>query len=133
MLGDDLSVHGEPPLNILVVDDDEMVLQVCRGMLGQLQHSCACASSAVEAIELLTSSTESFDLIILDNLLPQLSGMELFEILREWNISIPMILVSGMTPSAEVTDLMGLSSKFQFLAKPFTMAQLDSAIKETNT
>ena len=118
-------------MNILVVDDDEMVLQVCRGMLSQLQHTCVCVSNAVEAIELLTSSTELFDIIILDNLLPQLSGMDLFAILREWNISIPVILVSGMTPRAEVTGLTEHSFRFQFLAKPFSIAALGSAIEKT--
>ena len=111
-------------MNILVVDDDEMVLQVCRSMLGQLQHTCVCVSNAVEAIELLTSSTELFDMIILDNLLPQLSGMDLFAILREWNISIPVILVSGMTPRAEVTSLTEHSFRFQFLAKQIGRAHV---------
>ena len=131
MFGSNVATRGDPPLNILVVDDDEMVLQVCRGMLSQLQHTCVCVSNAVEAIELLTSSTELFDIIILDNLLPQLSGMDLFAILREWNISIPVILVSGMTPRAEVTGLAEHSFRFQFLAKPFSIAALGSAIKKT--
>lgn len=117
-------------MNILVVDDDEMVLQVCRGMLNQLEHSCKCVNNALAAVELLTSSRESFDLIILDNLLPQLSGLELFTILREWSIATPVILVSGMTPRAEVAELAGQSVKFQFLAKPFTMAGLDSVIRK---
>ena len=131
MFGSNVATRGDPPLNILVVDDDEMVLQVCRGMLSQLQHTCVCVGNAVEAIELLTSSTELFDMIILDNLLPQLSGMDLFAILREWNISIPVILVSGMTPRAEVTGLTEHSFRFQFLAKPFSIAALGSAIKKT--
>ena len=70
-------------------------------------------------------------MIILDNLLPQLSGMDLFAILREWNISIPVILVSGMTPRAEVTSLTEHSFRFQFLAKPFSIVALESAIKKT--
>ena len=131
MFGSNVATRGDPPLNILVVDDDEMVLQVCRGMLSQLQHTCVCVSNAVEAIELLTSSTELFDMIILDNLLPQLSGMDLLAILREWNISIPVILVSGMTPRAEVTGITEHSFRFRFLAKPFSIAALGSAIEKT--
>ncbi|HQZ67384.1 MAG TPA: response regulator [Planctomycetaceae bacterium] len=118
-------------MNILVVDDDAMVLQVCRGMLSQLEHSCVCVSSAVQAIDLLTESTESFDLIIIDNLLPQLSGMELFAILREWKISIPVILVSGMMPSFEICEQGEQPPKFHFLGKPFTIAQLESAIRKS--
>ncbi len=120
-------------MNILVVDDDEMVLKVCRGMLSQLEHSCVCVNSAVQAIEVLTASTESFNLIILDNLLPQLSGMEMFAILREWKFSIPVILVSGMMPSFEMCEPGEQHPAFHFLGKPFTIAQLEAAIRKSVT
>ena len=118
-------------MHILVVEDDLMVQQVCQGMLRALGHSSTTVSNAIDAVERLTAMPQQFDLVILDNGLKGLSGMELFAILREWNISIPVILISGVRPLLEADDMIEKSSHFQFLAKPFTIADLRSAIERS--
>ena len=116
-------------MHILVVEDDLMVQQVCQGMLRLLDHSSTAVSNAIDAVERLTATPQLFDLVILDNGLPGLSGMELFAILREWKISIPVILISGSQPLLEADELTEEFSHFQFLAKPFTISDLQSAIE----
>ena len=91
-------------MHILVVEDDLMVQQVCQGMLRLLDHSSTGVSNAVDAVERLTATPQQFDLVILDQGLPGLSGMELFAILREWSISIPVILISANPPPHNVAD-----------------------------
>lgn len=120
-------------MHILVVEDDVMVQQVCQGMLRVLDHSSTVVNNAIDAIESLTATPQEFDLVILDNGLPGLSGMELFAILREWNISIPVILISGIRPQLEADGLIEELSHFEFLAKPFTIADLQSALQRSQS
>lgn len=54
-------------MRILIVDDDEMVQQVCEGMLHALNHLSMVVGDATAAIQCLTESSEPFDCIILDN------------------------------------------------------------------
>lgn len=114
-------------MNILVVDDDAMVQQVCQGMLRAMNHTAVAVDDAVDAAQHLAAELREFDLVILDNGLPGLTGMELLTVLREWNISIPVILISGARPIVEPDE----SSTYQFLAKPFTIAELASAIEQS--
>ena len=118
---------------ILVVEDDLMVQQVCQGMLRLLGHSLTAVSNSIDAVEQLTATPQQFDIVILDNCLPGLSGMELFTILREWNMSIPVILISGIQPQSDGDGLIEGSLQLQFLAKPFTIAALQSAIERTHS
>ena len=120
-------------MHILVVEDDLMVQQVCQGMLRLLDHSSMAVSNAIDAVERLTATPQQFDLVILDNGLPGLSGMELFAILREWKISIPVILISGSRPLLEADELTEEFSHFQFLAKPFTISDLQLAIERSQS
>ena len=120
-------------MHVLLVEDDPMVQQVCQGMLRLLDHSSTIANNAIDAVEGLTAALQEFDLVILDNGLPGLSGMELFAILREWKISIPVILISGSRLVPEANGLIEESSHFQFLAKPFTFAELRSAIERSQS
>lgn len=120
-------------MHILVVEDDVMVQQVCQGMLRVLDHSSTVVNNAIDAIESLTATPQEFDLVMLDNGLPGLSGMELFAILREWNISIPVILISGIRPQLEADGLIEELSHFEFLAKPFTIADLQSALQRSQS
>lgn len=120
-------------MHILVVEDDVMVQQVCQGMLRVLDHASTVVNNAIDAIESLTATPQEFDLVMLDNGLPGLSGMELFAILREWNISIPVILISGIRPQLEADGLIEELSHFEFLAKPFTIADLQSALQRSQS
>lgn len=115
-------------MRILIVDDDAMVQQVCSGMLRVLNHTSIGVMDAVDAVQHLTSTPLEFDCVILDNGLPSLSGTELLSILREWKISIPVILISG-GPQVHDEEFAGEPSRINFLAKPFTLADLKAAIE----
>ena len=118
-------------MRILVVDDDEMVQQVCEGMLRALNHFSIVVSDATASIQHLTDSSKTVDCIILDNGLPGLSGLELLGVLREWNMSIPVILISGGPPITQADEAAAECSQFEFLAKPFTLLDLKMAIERS--
>ena len=128
-----VSPRGVSRLNILVVDDEVMVQQVCQGMLKALDHVSIGVSNAIDAVERLTERPQKFDLVILDNGLPGLSGIELYAILREWNMPIPVILISGRIHQPDSSELVNGTTGFQFLAKPFTIAELQTVIDQSQT
>lgn len=118
-------------MRLLVVDDDKMVQQVCEGMLHALNHLSIVVSDATAAIQHLTESSAPFDCIILDNGLPGLSGLELLAVLRERNMNIPVILISGGPPIAQANEAVADCSQFEFLAKPFALLDLKMAIERS--
>ncbi|HIE52237.1 MAG TPA: response regulator transcription factor [Armatimonadetes bacterium] len=79
---------------ILVVDDDEHVLKVCRDVLATAGYTVVTASNGREALERLRR--ESFDLAIVDLMMPVMNGYELLRALREEISSdLPVAILTG--------------------------------------
>lgn len=109
--------HGR----ILVVEDDAVIQRLIGTMLDGAGYSVVFAEDG-EAGGLAFSSG-SFDLIITDNNMPKVSGVEMIRKLREANHHLPIILISGEIPR-QLRDLNALLTPGLALEKPFSMAQL---------
>jgi PAS domain S-box-containing protein len=111
------------PHKILVVDDDRLVLANTGAVLEDLGHEVSLASSGSDALALLDKGLEP-DLIVTDQLMPGMTGLQLIaKIHRKWP-GLPCLVVSGF---AELTA--DEAGQCPVLAKPFTQAQLASAIR----
>ena len=109
-------------LLIIVVDDDQLVLVNTTAMLEDFGHKVIEASSGAQALELIRANP-NVDLVITDQAMPQMSGMQLIAAIQvEWP-QIPVLLVSGY---AELPT----NPKFAVpkLAKPFTLDDLREAV-----
>ena len=102
---------------ILIIEDDQDINDMLRLLLTQNGYETVSAYSGTEALMLLTKSKP--DLILLDLMLPGLSGEELLPQIKE----IPVIVVSA---KADVTDKVGLllGGAADYLTKPFDMKEL---------
>ncbi|HEX3949752.1 MAG TPA: PAS domain S-box protein [Steroidobacteraceae bacterium] len=110
------------PLVIVVVDDDKLVLVNTTAMLEDFGHTVIEATSGAQALELIRANPH-VDLIITDQAMPQMSGMQLIAAIQvEWP-QIPVLLVSGY---AELP----VNPKFPVpkLAKPFSLDDLQEAL-----
>jgi DNA-binding response OmpR family regulator len=67
--------------------------------------------------------SEVFDLLITDHMMPRLTGLNLIKRLRDANMTVPSILISGNPPTDE-SDLLLLIQPGRFLQKPFNLASL---------
>jgi CheY-like chemotaxis protein len=118
-----------PNHKILVIDDSKVIRMRVRDMLPAGNFEIIEAKDGLEGYNLIRS--EKPNLIMLDFLLPKMSGWEVYQEIQKQNQlrSIPLVLMSGR--KEEVTDK--LSEPFEFFAfveKPFDQKQLVEAIKE---
>jgi len=110
---------------ILVVEDDIESQQLMARMLGDMGYRVIIAGSGSEALN--TLDDHEIQLVILDMVLPDIPGEEVFQKMWESRPGIRVLLCSGFskTDAAERAERDGAAG---FLAKPFTMAELSSAV-----
>ncbi len=112
---------------VLVIDDQQTVLQAVQPMLEEMGLEVALAADGAAGLALLGATPHSFDLAIVDMIMPQMSGRECFHSLRALRPDLPILLVSGFLQNELLEDLIrheGVS----FLKKPFGRAALGQAV-----
>ena len=111
---------ADPIPDILVVDDDKRLAQLIRRYLGDNGFRVTVAASAEEAKSLL--ATLEFDLLVLDVMMPGLSGIEMTRELRRGS-DVPILLLTAMSePENRITGLE--SGADDYLTKPFEPREL---------
>jgi two-component system cell cycle sensor histidine kinase/response regulator CckA len=121
----DLTGHG----TILLVEDEEGLRALNARGLTSRGYTVLEAGNGVEAIEVLERG-ESVDLVVSDVVMPEMDGPTLLKELRQRNPDLKVIFVSGYAEEAFSKNLPS-EEQYEFLAKPFTLKQLVSKVKET--
>jgi CheY-like chemotaxis protein/two-component sensor histidine kinase len=111
-----------PRLCILVVDDDSLVLTSTCLLLEDLGHQVITATSGAQGLEVIENKT-GIDLVITDMAMPQMSGAQLAQAIRERNPDMPIILATGYAERLE-----GFAARLPRLSKPFTQLNLVEVI-----
>lgn len=109
-------------LVVLAVDDDALVLTNTVAMLEDLGHRPLAASSAAEALAILTERGH-VDLIITDHVMPRMTGLQLIQEVRNQRPELPIILATGYAELAP-----GERPDLPKLGKPFTQDELAALI-----
>jgi CHASE2 domain-containing sensor protein/class 3 adenylate cyclase len=126
---DDAASVPSSPFRILIVDDDPVNLQVLHNYLSLENYAVTAASSGSEALELLKTQ-DPFDLILLDVMMPNLSGYEACAKIRELHLPnrLPIIM---LTAKNQVSDLVtGFRyGANDYLTKPIAKDELLTRIK----
>ncbi len=110
---------------ILVCDDEPSIRQLLQYNLLKNNYSVTVAESAEEVLEILEN--ETFDLIILDIMLPGMDGLELCRILQK-KLALPIIFLSAR--DSEIDKVVGLEiGADDYLSKPFSIRELLARVK----
>jgi len=109
-------------LRVLVVDDDPLVLSNVAAMLDDMGHVAITASSGANALDMAEKSL-SIDLVITDQAMPGLTGLQLCRELGKSHPDLPFILTSGFAEISEKID-----ANIARLPKPYTQQSLARAI-----
>jgi DNA-binding response OmpR family regulator len=116
-----------PSHNILLVDDDLRARELHAGVLIHAGYDVNTAKDGADAWNAL--NLMSYDLLITDNRMPRVTGMELIKKLRSEDMMLPVILASGTVPAEELKRHPWLLLDAT-LTKPFTVAQLLEVVKQ---
>ena len=122
-------VHANSPrgIHILLVDDDLYVCELNAGVLVRAGYQVDTAGDGARAWTMLQD--RAYDLLITDNRMPRMTGMELIKKLRDEDRMLPVILASGTVPTEEL-ERQPLLNPDAILSKPFTIAELLDAVKQ---
>ena len=114
---------------ILLVDDEQMVVEVTRALLESLGYRVYEAGSGQEAIAVYLEKKKEIDLIILDMIMPGLSGGQTFDRLREIDPQVKVLLSSGYSIEGQAQQIMDKGCK-GFLQKPFHLKELSKKTRD---
>lgn len=114
---------------ILLVDDEETVLEVSVQVLEKLGYTVLAAQSGKEAIEVYRENKHKIDLVILDMIMPDMSGGETYDQLKKINGNIKVVLSSGYSINGQASDILGRGC-IGFIQKPFSMKDLSQKLKD---
>ena len=122
------SDYDESSKLVLFVDDDKSVTQTCKCILEQLNYDVIPVNSGREALDLFKSAPDSFDVVITDLIMPEMTGKQLMDGLINIRQDIPIILISGF--SEMITKEHAEADGFiDYLNKPITYRKLDKSIR----
>ena len=114
---------------ILLVDDEEDVLGMMHLMMERLGYGVFSKNSSIEALEEFRREPEKFDLIITDQTMPKMTGMELIENLMRIRSDIPIILCTGFNEkiTEDTTKRLGIGA---LISKPVRVKEIALTIRE---
>jgi len=90
---------------ILLVDDEEMIIEVGKALLEKLGYRVMVSRSGEDAVDQIKNLGAEIDLVILDLIMPGIKGDRAFELMREIQPKIPILLSSGYAINGQATDL----------------------------
>jgi PAS domain S-box-containing protein len=114
-------------LCILAVDDDNLVLANMAVMLEDLGHKVIAVGSGSRAVEVI-DSTPAIDLVVTDQAMPAMTGLQLIEQIRARRPALPVILATGYAEFPQ-----GVNASIGRLAKPFTQRALAEALASSTS
>ena len=106
-------------IKILVVEDEKPISDLIKLSLGKAGYSCRCAYDGMEAADMIDADT--YDLILLDIMLPKVDGFELMEYIRP--LGVPVIFLTAQNAVADRVKGLRMGAE-DYIVKPFEVLEL---------
>ncbi len=113
---------------ILVIDDEEVTLHVTTEMLEKLGYRVFGACGGQEGVALYRQNSANIDLVILDMIMPGMTGCETFEALKQINPEVNVILSSGYSLNGQAKAIIDRGCR-GFMQKPFGIEELSAKVR----
>jgi len=114
---------------ILFVDDEETLAEMAGEMLSRLGYQVTIMTSGVEAVDLLRSRPEEFDMVITDQTMPNISGLELARAALSLRPDLPVVLYTGYSAAISESEALEIGVR-KVLMKPLSMSLLSRAVRQ---
>ena len=112
---------------ILIIDDENDILDTTSRLLSKLGYSVMTASTGQMALDIYKAHHQTVDLVVLDMIMPEISGGDLYPKLRQIDPKIKVLLSSGYNQNEHVQKMLDLGCN-GFIHKPFSLSQLTAEI-----
>ena len=113
---------------ILLIDDEKMIIDVGQELLQELGYDVLTARSGQDAIEIYHQEGARIDLVIMDLIMPGMSGSETYDRLKELNNHVKVLLSSGYSINGQAAKILERGCD-GFIQKPFNLNQLSEKIQ----
>ena len=125
-LNEEVSMGNE---TILLVDDEKAIVAVTKEVLEILGYEVLFANNGKSAVEIYEKNKEAVDLVILDMIMPDMSGGETYDKLKAFDPNVRVLLSSGYSLNGQASRILERGCD-GFIQKPFNMKQLSQKIKK---
>ena len=115
---------------ILVVDDDIDILDSTSQILNKLGYQALSASCGTVALDILKENREVVDMVILDMLMPEMSGSDLYPRLKNINPDLRVLVSTGYNRNEQIQQLLD-GGRNGFIQKPYNLSQLIEKVRKT--
>lgn len=114
---------------VLLIDDEEVIARLGQRTLANLGYTAEARTNPVAALEEITLRPDRYDVVVTDQTMPRLTGVELAERILRIRPGLPVLLTTGFTGSLTREDIKarGLAGLF---FKPFTLQSLGQAVHQ---
>ncbi|NOY05856.1 MAG: PAS domain S-box protein, partial [Chlorobi bacterium] len=114
---------------IILADDEDVMREVTKEILEALGYSVIDTPDGNDVMPLLEKYADRVSCVILDVLMPGISGIEIYKQIRDTYNNVKVLITSGYYPEGEARELIE-SEDVVFLQKPFTVEQLSQTLAE---
>ena len=114
---------------ILFIDDEELILEVGQLMIQKLGYTVMTARNGEQALDLFHSEKDRIHMVILDMMLPDMGGKDVYEKLKDIQTDVRVLLSSGYTIDGQASEILDLGCN-GFIQKPFDLKRLSLKIRQ---
>jgi CheY-like chemotaxis protein len=112
---------------ILVIDDEEVLALMVQRALGALGYVSEYTMLPAKALEMVRADPQRFDLVLTDQTMPAMTGLDLAARIREIRPGLPVVMMTGYT-APRLTERVEAAGIRELLLKPMTMQSLGIAV-----
>jgi two-component system, OmpR family, phosphate regulon sensor histidine kinase PhoR len=113
---------------ILIIDDDQHMRKACSRVLSKAGHVVICAETGDDGLKEIRKGTDNFDIVLLDQLMPGMSGMDVLDQIKAYAPDLPVIIITGSVTEETSAEILQKGA-YDCLPKPFNPEQLRTAVK----
>lgn len=114
---------------ILIVDDEALVLNVACDMIKMMGYSVITASDGSTAVNTYRDQHQRIDLVMLDMVMPDMGGSDVFDEIKKINPQAKVLLSSGYSLNGQASRIMERGCD-GFIQKPFTMDEISTLLRQ---
>jgi two-component system cell cycle sensor histidine kinase/response regulator CckA len=114
---------------VLLVDDEETIIDIARQIMEEMGYTALVVRSAKESIQIYRNHKDAMYIVVLDMVMPEMSGGETYDQIKRINPNVKVLLLSGYSKDSRATK--NIYSRLRRLySKPYNMKRPSLKIRE---